>query len=260
MTHPTRYFLTRFFLFSTVSLMALLPVMVAAQQFEVPANDGFFTQTIDLVSADAEAELERILAAYRQASGHTIAMLAMQSMSGTSLSDVMGPVSERWRLNTESGADILVVATIGTGGDTAILAGNDLRQRIPEAVIDGVIDTEMTPRFLKADYAAGFSNAADALIRHISGEYAPNRYEEGWFSGFGSVVMAIIFVVLTYVMARLFHARYTWSGMVTGIVLGLFLLMLYAWWLAIPALLVLGLAFDFVAKLKSEESVRDFRP
>ncbi len=222
----------------------LLPVSVTvAQTFEVPPNDGFYTQTIDILTSEQEDRLETSLGAHTRETGQSIAILVIEAMTGTTLADAAKQTAARWRLETGSGNDVLIVASL-SDHEEMILAGSGLSVSLPDEAIAGVLATDIRPRFSRGEYEEGLTEAVYAIQKHIKGEYTVRRYEPGGGNDFLHAVLAVFMVFLQYLAARVLWRRRVWAGAVSGGIFGLYLAVSYAWWLALPILVIVGVVFD----------------
>lgn len=221
----------------------LLPSFVHAQAFEVPPNDGFYTESIDILTDQQEEELETSLGTYARELKQTIAILVVQSMTGTTLADAAVQTAARWKLATGSGNDILIIAALADH-EELILAGSGLSLALSDEVLRGVVVKDLRPRFSKGDYEEGLLAATEALQKHISGEYTAKRYEEPLGGGFGRWVLALCLVALQYLISRILWRTRMWAGSVSGGIFGLYLAISYSWWLAVPVLIISGSLFD----------------
>jgi uncharacterized membrane protein YgcG len=231
--------------FVTASLCALLSVhsIAAAQNFEAPPNDGFYTETIDILTDDQEERLEGSLGTYARESGHSIAFLVMQSLTGSTLQDAAVQAAARWRLETGSGGDVLVAATLADH-EEVMLVGSGASVALSDEVAAGIIATDIQPHFMRGEYIEGITAAVDAIQKHISGEYTVHRYDEPLGGGFGRWALAALFIALQYLMTRVLWRRKMWVGAIAGGIFGLYLAISYSWWLAVPLLIITGSVFD----------------
>jgi len=232
-------------------LTAALAVSVLATSvfaFEIPLNDGFVTQTADILTPEQEQNIELKLSEYRTLTSTEIAILLVDSLNGEDINEVGVEVGRKWGVGTaEKQNGILILFSRGDKAVT-IQTGYGLEGAVPDIVARGVIDREMLPEFRDGNYADGLSAGIDALQKHIGGEYKADRYEAGSI-GFSPALLFIFFIIVQLVGAYLGRTKSWWLGGVLGGVLGIILTALFMWWLSIPILVLLGLVFDyFVSK------------
>lgn len=235
----------RFFLchLSLIGLLLALPGATSA--FEVPPNDGFYTQAFGVLTQEEEQNVEQILSTYQQETSNEIAILMLESLSGSTIEEAGLETGRQWRVGTEENDNgILIIAALQER-ELRIEVGYGLEGAVPDITAKGIIDTVIGPKFAEARYAEGLLAGIDALQKHIGGEYEPDRYtkEEGGFWQFGFILLLVGGNFLAAVLGR---TKSWWLGGVIGGVIGIVLTVLYAWWIAIPIFVVVGLVFDFV--------------
>ncbi len=227
----------------TVFVLMLVPALALA--FEVPENDNYVTQTIPVLTEEQEDALEQRLSAYDKQTSNQIAILIVESMSGSDIVESAVEVHRAWGLgDADKNNGILILAAM-TDREVMIHTGYGLEGAVPDIVAGGIITKDVAPHFADGEYYEGLNAAADSLEKHIGGEYTAERYDE---SG-GSIFSFLFFFVLIF--GQLFAAWFArskswWAGGVVGGVIGFVLALVWSWWIAIPGLIILGLLFDYV--------------
>lgn len=218
---------------------------VAAQGFSLPQNDGFVTDTVGILTAEEEVELERSLAAYRDSTSNEIAVVVVRSLSGSVAADVAVEIGRKWQVGTEKDNGIVVLVAYADR-EAFIATGYGLEGAVPDIVAAGIVERDMVPSFRDGAYAQGIAAAVEALQKHIGGEYTAERYDA--VPGEGALPFFFFFLIIALqVLAPVLGAsKAWWQGGVLGGVCGVVLAALYGWWLSIPVLVVLGLLFDLV--------------
>ncbi|NOS67000.1 MAG: TPM domain-containing protein, partial [Candidatus Peribacteraceae bacterium] len=74
---------------------------VSASAFDVPANDGFYTQTTPLLALAQEADIERILEEYERSTSNQIAILVIESLEGEAPEDIALSVGRAWGVGAQ---------------------------------------------------------------------------------------------------------------------------------------------------------------
>ena len=229
-----------------LSSITLLPSVVSA--FDVPANDGFVTDTVQLLSAEEKSSIESTLSAYRASSSNEIAVVILSTLKGDPIEDVGLAIGRKWGVgSTKSNGILLLIAY--DDHLVRIDVGYGLEGAVPDLVAKGIIDTDIVPAFRDGTYALGIQTAIASLQKHIGGEYTADRYnvpEES--AGPLPFVFFFLFIVLQWILAILARSKSWWLGGVFGGIAGVVLVIAYGgwWWLAIPQFVVLGLFLDFV--------------
>lgn len=225
--------------------VALLPL--AAHAYDVPANDGFYTETLSVLTPDQQADIEKTLSDYQRATSNEIAILMTDSLRGEPIDDVGVQVGRAWKVGTaEHNNGILILAAL-QDREITMQVGYGLEGAVPDLVAKGVIGEVITPFFKKSQYYEGLKAGIDALEKHIGGEYKPDRYQQSEGSmGSLQLGLILILVVVHFFGAMMARSRSWWLGGVLGGVIGVGLMLLYGWWLAIPIFVILGLVFDYI--------------
>lgn len=228
--------------------IAIVFAAVFLTAFTLPPNDGFVTDTIDLLSEQERATIAADLEAYARETSNEIAILIVNDLQGEEISDVAVQVGRAWGVGGEENDNgiLIVFKQSETLGDRElwIATGYGLEGAVPDLVAKGVIEREIIPYFQDGDYAEGFTAGIEALKKHIGGEYTADRYE-GSDDGVWPFLLFIGFIFLNAIAAFLGRTKSWWLGGILGGVLGVVLTVLYAWWISIPVLVAVGLVFDY---------------
>ncbi len=227
------------------AVLVLMIVPVLAFAFEIPENDNYVTQTIPVLTAEQEDALEERLGAYDKATSNQIAILLVESMSGSDIVESAIEVHRKWGLGDDTKNNGVLILAALTDREVMIHTGYGLEGALPDLVVNGIITQDIAPHFVESEYYEGLNAALDAIEKHIGGEYTAERYTE---SG-GGLASFLFFFVLVF--GQLFAAWFArskswWAGGVVGGLIGFLLALVWSWWIAIPGLIVLGLLFDYV--------------
>jgi uncharacterized protein len=223
--------------------LVLLPL--AASAYDIPVNDGFVTDEAHLLTSDQEATLEQNLDQYRKTTSNEIAILTMPSLSGADIAQFSVDVGRKWGVGTKQNNNGILMVISYADHQINIATGYGLEGAVPDIVAKGIIDTDVIPRFRQGNYYEGITTAVDSLQKHIAGEYTAKRYEVQ-SSGFTPWIFFIFFIFLNWIGAFLARSKSWWMGGVLGGVFGVILTILYIWWVTIPLLIIIGLAFDYL--------------
>ncbi len=218
---------------------------VSAYAFEVPPYDGFVTDTSGKLSAEQKNQLEQTLQAYATETSNEIAVLMVNTLDGEDISEVGVEVGRKWGVGTQENDNGILILIALEDREVTIQTGYGLEGAVPDLVAKGIIDTDIIPAFREADYYGGISAAIDSLKKHIGGEYTAERYEESG-EGFLPFLFFFGFMILQGLGAFLGRTKSWWLGGVLGFILGVILVIIFTWWIAIPGLVILGLIFDYI--------------
>lgn len=235
--------------------LAVFAWTLSAFAYDVPPNDGYVTDTANVLSAEERADISTALTAYRQQTSNQIAVLIVNTLNGEPIADVAVQVGRKWGIGTKENDNGILLLVSYSDREIFLATGYGLEGAVPDIVAKGIIEQEISPQFRDGDYAGGIQAGIEALQKHIGGEYTIDRYTQSSSGGGG--LLAFLFFIgvfgLQGLLAFLGRTKSWWLGGVLGAVSGLVFAVLYAWWWSIPALFVLGLMVDFVAS-------RTYRP
>lgn len=237
--------------FVGLTLATLWTVQVYA--LTLPPNDGFVTDAVGVLSDAEEEAIEQELLRYSQETSNEIAVVIVDSLQGEAPVDVAVEIGRAWGVGTEEDDNGIVVLVAYSDREVFLAPGYGLEGAVPDLVAKGIIDTDITPAFRNGDYAEGISTAIDSLEKHIGGEYTADRYEPGitdasWLPYF----LFFVFVVLNFFGSIMAQSKSWWLGGVIGGVFGIILTAIFSWWLSIPALVIIGLFFDYIVSQKGK--------
>jgi uncharacterized protein len=232
----------RFCLSLAVASSALVPL---AHAIDVPVNDGFMTDAAGILTSDEEKSIEMLLTEERAKTSNEIAVVIIQSLDGDVIADAAVEIGRKWGVGSSKNNGILILISY-EDREMFIATGYGLEGAVPDIVAKGIIDEDMVPQFRDGKYAEGITDAIITLQKHIAGEYTADRYtqideESPWF-----FLVVLFFVILQWLAAIMARTKSWWLGGVVGGGFGIVLTVLAGWWIAIPVLIVLGSAFDFI--------------
>ena len=240
--------LRTFFLLSC-GYIALMAVPVHVLAFTVPPNDGFVTDTADVLTAQQAEDMEAMLRAYSQQTSNEIAILIVESLQDASIADAAVQVGREWGVGTAQDDNGILILMSYADREVFLATGYGLEGAVPDLVARGVIEQDILPRFRDGEYYEGLMSGIEALQKHIGGEYTAERYA----AGNGSPSLPIGFLIIVGLLfaealaSFLGRSKSWWLGGVLGVVAGIVLVMLFGWWLSIPLLAVAGLFLDYLA-------------
>lgn len=230
----------------TLLAVPLLAVPLPGFAFEVPANDGFYTQTTPLLSPAQEADVERALEDIERSTGNEIAILAVETLRGEAIEETANSVFREWGVGKSGRNNGILLFVASADREMRMEVGYGLEGAVPDIVAKGIIELDIAPHFREARYADGLMAGIDALRRHLAGEYTKERYaQENDGSSIFPFLLFLFFIMMNFGAAWLGRTRSWWAGGVLGGVLGVVLVFLFSWWVSIPVLVILGLIFDY---------------
>lgn len=213
--------------------------------FSVPPNDGFVTDAAGILDDGDEAVLEQSLAGYKAETTNEIAVVILKSLEGEPIEDVALEIGRKWGVGSARNNGVLLLVSY-EDRTVRIEVGYGLEGAVPDIVAQGIIDTDIVPHFREADYKGGIVSAVDSLKKHIGNEYTAKRYTEPADSGLAGFAFFAVLIGIQWLVAILGRTKSWWLGGVMGGIGGVVLAALFSWWLAIPVLIPLGLALDYL--------------
>ena len=225
--------------------LTLTPAITSA--FDVPPNDGFVTDAAGVLSAEQDAELERLLTDYRSATSNEIAVLIVPKLDGEPIATVAVDVGREWGVGSEDDDNGVLMVIAYEDREVFIATGYGLEGALPDIVVKGIVDEDILPHFREGQYYEGIQAAVLSMQKHIGGEYTADRYaaeDEG--DGAWPFVLFILFLLFQWIAAAMARTKSWWMGGIVGGVAGIVLTILFTWWLSIPLLVALGLLFDYI--------------
>lgn len=228
-----------------MTLSSLFFVLISiAHAFTVPLNDGFVTDEAGVLSIEQEQGIEALLQTYKEQTSNEIAILIIPSLNGGVDSDIATEVLRDWGVGDKEKNNGVLLLHAYEDRRVFITVGYGLEGALPDLVLDGIIAMDIVPAFQKGDYGIGFTQAINAIQKHIGNEYTADRYVASNIP-YEGIMLCIIFA-LQGIAGWLASTRSWWLGGVIGFIGGIILTMLFSWWLSIPLLALLGLLFDYL--------------
>lgn len=227
-----------------VAVMMTIPPSTSA--FDLPANDGYVTDTAGVLSEEQDQTLEQALLQYKNETSNEIAVVIVPDLQGEAIEDVALEIGRTWGIGSSKDNGILMLVSYADR-QIRIEVGYGLEGAVPDLVAKGIIDTDIVPAFRDGDYFAGIQSAIQSLQKHIGGEYTAERYaSETDTSGIFAFLFFFGFMFFQWIVAILARTKSWWLGGVLGGIGGVVLTALYTWWTSIPLLILIGLALDYV--------------
>jgi uncharacterized protein len=215
-------------------------------QFTAPPNDGFVTDVANALTDEQKAALSQTLTQYQKDTSNEIAILVLPNLSGMAIEDVGVTVGRAWGIGDKQKNNGILIIVALEERETRMEVGYGLEGAVPDLVAKGIIEEDMAPAFRQGDYFGGLTAAIASLQKHIAGEYTADRYTKTDASGFGGFFFFLVIIGIQISAAWLGRTKSYWLGGVLGGVLGIILILFSFSFFVVPALVVAGLAFDFV--------------
>ncbi len=229
-----------------LSLVFLSAPQVSEAAFAIPPNDGYVTDDAGILKPDEESAIEAELTEYKKTTSNEIAVLAVNTMSGADIAETSVEVLRKWGIGDAQKNNGILILIAYADKKIFIATGYGLEGAVPDLVAKGIIEEDITPAFRKGEYGDGIKAAVTSLEKHIAGEYTADRYSESLGPGLPAFLWVFVLIAIQVLAAWFSQSKSWWAGGIVGGVAGVFLTILYTWWLSIPILIILGLVFDYV--------------
>ncbi len=197
------------------ALHANVPVMpVAASTVDVPKNDGWVTDQAHLLSPGAEKALEAKLEAFKQQTGHEIAVLTVPSLNGQPIESFALDVGRAWGMGSKERSDAALLVVSQGDRKMRIEVARGLEGVLPDILCGRIIADLITPEFRRSNFTSGIEKGVDAMMTAARGEVvklpAKSKSTE---PGIGFVVALFFFMfIIASIIGGIRHAARGTSG------------------------------------------------
>lgn len=177
----------------------------------------------DLLSADEAQRIDARLSAFARETSNRILVLIVDTLCGTSDSDLAFRIGEEWGIGAkgfDNGIVFLIKPTGGQGERRVFIAtGYGLEGAIPDATCKQIVENEVIPRFKQGRFAEGIEAALDVLMPMAKGEFDHKSYGRKSIP-WGVVIMMLVVGLIAFFSWRGRVKRYArtnsldfWSAM-----------------------------------------------
>jgi uncharacterized protein len=220
---------------------------MAHAEYSVPPNDGYVTDTMNLLTTEQKQTLETNLGEYKRTTSNEIAVVILQNLEGQAIEDVGLEIGRKWGVGSQGKNNGILFLVAYDERSVRIDVGYGLEGAVPDIVAKGIIDADIVPHFRDGDYYGGITAAIESLKKHIGGEYTADRYaKQDTGGGFLAYLIFFVFILFQWVLVALSRTKSWWLGGVFGGIGGIVLTVIFGWWLSIPLLVLFGLFLDFI--------------
>jgi uncharacterized protein len=177
----------------TVAPVVLFPARGWA--LEVPDRPlGRVSDYAGLLSLEAAARIESLIAAHEDTSSDQIAVAIFPSLEDESLEDFSIRLAEKWQIGSREHDNGVILLIFPEDRQMRIEVGYGLEGRLTDALASRVLRQIIAPRFRAGDYDGGVERAVAAIIDIVEGEYTAEPEPEA--PGTGPVMQLILIIVI----------------------------------------------------------------
>jgi len=152
----------------------------AAAELEVPFLSGRVVDGADMLSPEAERNLDQKLTALEEETGSQVAVLTVPSLEDEVLEDFTLRVAETWQLGRGKFDDGALLFIARDERRMRLEVGYGLEPIIPDAIAKRILDAVIQPRFRAGDFDGGVTAAVDTIggLIRSDGTLPPPELEE----------------------------------------------------------------------------------
>ena len=183
---------------TTLFLLLFLFFICHAQQIpNRPYPPRLVNDYTNTLTAEEINNLEYKLISYNDTTSTQIAVVFINDLQGTTISDFAYQIGEKWGVGTKNnnGIVILVKPKNETKGEVFISVGYGLEAYIPDITAKIIIENEIIPEFKNNKYYSGINKAIDIIIGLASGAFSAEEY-----SNDNSEIFILIFFIIMMVI------------------------------------------------------------
>jgi uncharacterized protein len=196
--------------------VAILAVASPGWALEIPERPlGRVSDYAGLLSPDAAARIDSILAAHEAKSSDQIAVAIFPSLEDESLEDFSIRLAEKWQIGSREHDNGVILLIFPEDRRARIEVGYGLEGRLTDALASRVLRQIIAPRFRAGDFDGGVERAVTAIIDIVEGEYQAEPALEAPEMSLAMQLILII-VVLAFMFGILPRILSTMGRGVTG--------------------------------------------
>ena len=184
-----------------ITLVFFASAGAAAPDF--PKLSGRVVDQAGMISPAAEADIARMSEAHENATGNQVVVVTLPDLQGYAIEDFGYQLGRHWGIGESGKNNGVLLITSEAERKIRIEVGYGLEGNLTDAISSNILQTQITPRFKRAQFDDGFIAGTQAIIAALGGEYkmrstssqkktAPNN----WFF--------LIFVILFFVFPSIF--------------------------------------------------------
>jgi len=177
-----------------VSFLLLQNILFAAPTF--PSLTGRVVDNAQILSKQEETKLSSILENEEKNTSNQIVIVTLNSLDGYDIADYGYQLGRYWQIGQKDKNNGVLLIISMAEKKLRIEVGYGLEGALTDKTAHEIIEYVLKPKFRQGDFYGGISEATNAIIKAIKGEYKPSDYgvlnktSENWFFLF----FAIIFI------------------------------------------------------------------
>ncbi len=189
-----------------------------ASALDVPPLTGRVNDYADMISPSARATITQKLEQLEASDSTQVVVLTVPSLEGEDLEGFSIRVAEAWKIGTAKNDNGAILLVARDDRAVRIEVGYGLEGRLTDLLSGRIVDQIIVPNFKAGRFDEGFSQAIDAIIATVKGEYKgtgqlPGAQQPGKSRSFIPLIIAAVIAGAIGSRRRLF-------GGIAGGVLG----------------------------------------
>ena len=181
-------------LFAIVCFLFLQNILLANPNF--PELTGRVVDKAQILTQNEETTLSSLLKKHEKETTNQIVIVTLNSLEGYDIADYGYQLGRHWQIgqNNRNNGVLLIVSMAEK--KLRIEVGYGLEGALPDKTAHEIIEYILKPKFRQGNFYNGISEATNAIIKAIKGEYNPNDYGilSSTSENFFFVYFAIIFL------------------------------------------------------------------
>ncbi|MDO8519284.1 MAG: TPM domain-containing protein [Deltaproteobacteria bacterium] len=158
-----------------VLLFILLFPLVAVALEIPPEPTGYVSDWAGALSQQAKQELDETLRQFELSTTNQVLVAIFQSLEGEEMAGFTIAASEKWKVGQKGRDNGVILFIFLNDRELRIEVGYGLEGALPDALADLIIQQEIVPYFRAGRFDEGVTKGVSAIIKTISGEYAPSE-------------------------------------------------------------------------------------
>jgi len=154
-----------------LALSVVLPGRALAR--DIPALRGPVNDYAGVLSVELRSRVEAQLLAYKQKTGHELALLTVPSLEGDAIEEFSIRVMEAWKLGDEARDDAALLLVAMADRKMRIEVNYGLEGELTDSTSSRIIREIITPEFRRGDPEAGIVAGLSAIMAATGGEGIP---------------------------------------------------------------------------------------
>ena len=145
---------------------AAAQTFAAAPSFPERGRSGV-VDAADVITDEAEAELEARLVAWNRSTGHQLVVATVPSLQGREIQDYGNRLLRHWRLGRASADDGVILLLAPNERQVRIEVGYGLEGVLTDALSSAIIREEIRPPLRAGDVAGALTAGAERIMRAV---------------------------------------------------------------------------------------------